>query len=257
MILSVFLAAQSIGERIFIGVVSSLFLSVVIYVRQQVQEKKKSKEYTEKQTIEIQKKILTDSAITLSNNNFRIPVKCYSTLYEELKEKCNPINFMNPYDAEKINISNDIFSKLDSCAKNIYQLIQLRNRAIRELGISFSSKEIYEKLSEAYNPIKYTRENYDSQKLKTANQIYSKIQSKKNDLIGLEEIARDCGIVFVDTYADIFDKDETTIQDQVASNGTPITNGEDDNNYYTAIIWAIFAYLLIFICIYSIIYYYT
>ena len=34
----------------------------------------------------------------------------YSFLYKDLLDKCNPSNYMNPYDAKKVEISNSIYS---------------------------------------------------------------------------------------------------------------------------------------------------
>ena len=193
MIIYILLASEPIGERIFIGALTGLVFSIIIFFYQRSKNKQVSKEHVE----EVKKEIISNSKVTLSIENTKIPVNCYTSLFEELKEKCNPANFMNPYDAEKVEISNNIFSKLDSNATNVQALIQLRNLAINKLGLSFSAKEIYEKLAEAYNPQKFVGENYDADKLHVANQIYSRIQNSKNSIIELEKIAQECGIVFV------------------------------------------------------------
>ena len=195
MIINVLFASEPIGERIFIGVLTGLVFSVIFFFYQRSKNKQASKEHIE----EVKQEIISNSKVTLSIENTKIPVNCYTTLFEELKEKCNPANFMNPYDAEKVEISNNIFSRLDSNATNIQALIQLRNLAINKLGISFSAKEIYDKLAEAYNPQKFVGENYDADKLHVANQIYSRIQNSKNSIIELEKIAQECGIVFVES----------------------------------------------------------
>ena len=37
----------------------------------------------------------------------------YSFLYKDLLDKCNPSNYMNPYDAKKVEISNSIYSQIE------------------------------------------------------------------------------------------------------------------------------------------------
>lgn len=210
MIIYILLASEPIGERMFIGALTGLIFSVIFFFYQRSKDKQASKEHVE----EVKKEIISNSKVTLSVDNTKILVNCYTTLFAELKEKCNPANFMDPYDAEKVEISNNIFSKLNSNATNILALIQLRNLAINKLGLSFSAKEIYEKLSEAYNPHKFVGENYDADKLHVANQIYSRIQSSQNNIIELEKIAHECGIVFVkseitnDAYTGIYNKEK-------------------------------------------------
>ena len=46
--------------------------------------------------------------------------KEYSSLYEELKDKCSPKKFMNPYDAERVSISNQLYQKIKVIASNTY-----------------------------------------------------------------------------------------------------------------------------------------
>ena len=215
----ILLASEPIGERIFIGLLTGIIFSVIYFFYEKNKNKKVSKECDEK----VKKEILSDSKGTLAIVNPLIPVNCYTSLYEELKEKCNPANFMNPYDAEKVEISNNIFSRLDSNATNIQALIQLRNLAINKLGLSFSAKEIYEKLAEAYNPQKFVGKNYDADKLHIANQVYSRIQSNQNSIIELEKIAQEYGIDFVKS-------DITNDANTANCNKETIRNNLDNSN---------------------------
>ncbi len=112
-------------------------------------------------------------------------------LYDEFKIKCNPANYLNPYNAEKVDISNSIYSQLDSNKNSVDLLILLRNQAINQLGISFSAKIIYEKLCSIYNPANFIGDNYNPEKLYAANKIYSIIQQNKDIVIELEKIVKE------------------------------------------------------------------
>ncbi len=166
--------SNSLGERFFVGAIDGLILAVIIYFVQKRRKKKAKKQYVE----DLKKEIYNDSSSQPSASNNSIEVAYYDTLYDELVEKCNPAIYMNPYNAEKVEISNQIYSQLDTNMNNISVLIELRNQAIKKLGLSFSAKELYDKLCDIYNPNNYIGEKYDADKLHVANQIYAKIQSR-------------------------------------------------------------------------------
>ena len=113
----------------------------------------------------------------------------YSSLYKELTEKCNPSNLLHPYNANKVEASIAIYFQLEKNKDNISELIKLRDRAIKELCVKFSTQELFEKLSRVFNPSNFMDENYDAVKLCAANRIYSQIQAHKDDIIELEKIA--------------------------------------------------------------------
>lgn len=248
MIIFILLASEPIGESLFIGGLTGLVFYVIYFFFQRSKNKQASKEYVE----EVKKEIISNSKVTLSIENTKIPVNCYTSLFKELKEKCNPANFMNPYDAEKVEISNYIFSKLDSNATNIRALIQLRNLAISKLGLSFPAKEIYEKLAEAYNPQKFVGENYDANKLHIANQIYSRIQSSQNNIIELEKIAQESGIVFVKFEMTKDANTENTANCNNDTNQDILDNSNTDNSNTASIVGVICVIIMIvlgFICL--------
>ena len=56
-------------------------------------------------------------------------------LYDELKKKCHPDRF--PNDCQKNIIANDIFQELSRSRNDYGKLIELKNRAVDELGITF------------------------------------------------------------------------------------------------------------------------
>lgn len=120
----------------------------------------------------------------------------YHNLYDELKSKCNPINFMTPYNAEQVNIANEIFSKLNNTQKDdIPNLILLRNKAIKGLGITYTNPKLYETLCNVYNPKNFMGENYDANKLNAANKLFAEIEKYQNDILSLESIAKRVGLM--------------------------------------------------------------
>ena len=54
---------------------------------------------------------------------------------ENLLEKINPQNFMNPYDAEKVKLANDLYSVLLTAKDNETIISMIQEKAILELGI--------------------------------------------------------------------------------------------------------------------------
>ena len=80
-------------------------------------------------------------------------------------------------------------------ADNIPGLIELRNHAIRKLGISVSTDTVFNKLCAAYNPKQYMGENYNADKLAIANQVYKQLLANKDNIIELEKIAKECGVL--------------------------------------------------------------
>ncbi|MDR2125486.1 MAG: hypothetical protein LBP63_01480 [Prevotellaceae bacterium] len=112
--------------------------------------------------------------------------KEYSSLYEELKDKCDPDNFLppNPYDREKAGIANDIYLQLDNayCSKKLQKT--LRSMAISQLGIRFNSHALCDKLKDYTNPKKYK----GTEKFGLANELYADVLDNKDDVEALEKI---------------------------------------------------------------------
>ena len=184
---------QSLDERVFIGALSGLVISIFIWLMNKRSAKKEQKEaelVKEQQTKQVQKEI----ALEVVSKHIYDDFLDYSNLYEELREKCNPSNYMNPYNAEKVEIANSIFSQLDGFKDDVDTLVLLRNQAINKLGLSFSSTALFNKLCDIYNPSNFMGKNYDAEKLSAANKIFAQIQQKKDDIIELERIAKDNNI---------------------------------------------------------------
>lgn len=112
----------------------------------------------------------------------------YEDLHDELLKKCNPANFMRPYNKEKVDIANDIYGQASRNKDNTAELMRLRKRAMQELDTRFSTIKLYSKLKDACSPEKFTGENYDANKLRQANELYAQILENADDIEALEEI---------------------------------------------------------------------
>lgn len=177
--------SQSMGEEVFVGAISALFFSIIMWLF----NKRKQKKDIEETTKQVQQDIVKEAKenVCLASS---IEID-YSFLYKDLLDKCNPSNYMNPYDAKKVEISNSIYSQIEENKNNTTELIKLRNRAIKELNIKFSSEVLFEKLTQVFNPSNFINENYDAVKLYAANKIYSQILKYKDNIVELERIAID------------------------------------------------------------------
>lgn len=102
---------------------------------------------------------------------------------EELLEKCNPSIFMNPYNHDKVEISNSIIIKVGD-ATCLEDLRELRGMVI-SLGVEISTSQIFDYLTTVCNPINYigTKDLFTS-----VNNIYSRILESKNNMMELEKI---------------------------------------------------------------------
>lgn len=116
--------------------------------------------------------------------------KQYESLYEELLEKCNPNNFMQPYDKEKVDTANTIFAELRSNPyATDYELKEVRLKAVQKLGIHISTQRILDYLMKYCDPQRYTdRDPYDAELVFQANSLYSQILDNKDDIFELEKI---------------------------------------------------------------------
>lgn len=115
--------------------------------------------------------------------------KVYDSLYEELLDKCNPKNFMVPYDKDKVGSANLIYKALlenkpsHKCYSN-QEIRDIKDQAVRELGI-FISDSLYQKLINYCDPKRFM-EPYDFKAVQVANEFYALIEKKKDDIVELE-----------------------------------------------------------------------
>lgn len=113
------------------------------------------------------------------------------TLLDELKEKCNPVNFMKPYDKEKVEKANSLYPKILSSSLEDIELHKiLRKQAISELGIKFYTSKIFTELKETCNPLQFMTP-YNSEKVSIANSLYERVLQNENDIEMLEDIKKE------------------------------------------------------------------
>lgn len=113
------------------------------------------------------------------------------TLLDELKEKCNPANFMNPYNKEKVEKANLLYPEILICTlENIELQKTLRTQAISELGIIFYSSKLFNELKNKCNPQLFMSP-YNSEKVSIANRLYDSVLQNEQNIEMLEEIKKE------------------------------------------------------------------
>ena len=167
---------------------------------------------------------------------FKQPIRGhYDSLHEELKARCAPENFMNPYEPEKVSRANKLYSEILSIDKNDDEKLKLlRLRAMEELDIKFSTEQLYEKLTAACNPKNFTGDSYNEERLELANGLYQQILMNADDIFALEEIEDKAGDLIKDY------KSETQ------------TQPKDDSNKEEWLLSILFSIIFIIIILYLI-----
>lgn len=109
-------------------------------------------------------------------------------IFDKLKDKISPANFMNPYDETKVGKANILFDQLmKTNPSDIDSLKRIREQATDELGVSFISEEYIEELKTKCNPKRFM-EPYDAEKIQIANSLYNKLLNNENNIETIEEI---------------------------------------------------------------------
>ena len=130
----------------------------------------------------------TQKAVELS----KIPSsKVYDSLYEELLDKCNPKNFMEPYDQKKVDEASLIYNDLSRIGKTNEKHIRvIRDRATLELGIKVSTDRLFKELIDYCNPQNFlTAVPFQADLLQIANHFYAQVRTSKNDIHELERLS--------------------------------------------------------------------
>lgn len=114
--------------------------------------------------------------------------KEYDSLYDEMIEKCNPGRFT--LEGNKFSVANEIYAQLRGGSfPDESELRSLRNRAIDELGLYFSTAKIFRQLQIILDPNNYTqREPYDRELVENAGSLFVKLQQIRDDIRELEQL---------------------------------------------------------------------
>jgi len=101
------------------------------------------------------------------------------TMKQRLLRMCHPNNFMTPFDKEKIDKANILYSKvLEVLGDDRESLKALVDDAMRELSISFIDDNVLNKLKKQCNPSNFMNP-YNAEKVTLATELFS-ILNKEN-----------------------------------------------------------------------------
>lgn len=188
--------------------------------------------------------------VEVKKNTEKEPIPgSYDSLYEELKQRCNPENFIEPYDKKKIDVANEIYQQLLESSQDDSQLKELRHRALKDLEVKFSTEKLYHYLAGICYPKNFTGEYYDAQNLRLANELHPKIKENADDI----EVLEDCELKAKDLICIIEErrKKETARKvEEIArqKEKVQIINQYDDfNGKINVAVWFLFISFAIFV----------
>lgn len=111
----------------------------------------------------------------------------YESLFDELKAKCHPKQFMELYDHEKVKVANELYARILKVENDKEKQNELRQEAVEKLGVKFSSRRLYDKLISLTNPANFMNP-YDAEKVAIANDYYQRVQQSHENAIELEAL---------------------------------------------------------------------
>lgn len=164
--------------------------------------------------------------------------KIYDSLYEELKEKCNPSRYLVPYNKEKVDIANSLYKEL--MAAGFYDnnaLLGIRRKAVEQLSIKISTKKLYLKLKELCNPASYMQP-YNDEAVKQANEFYARIEERKDSIEDLEVLEKEINM------------NECLTEYRNNQKSTDPTNGDYRWIIITTWLFLVLVFIIIYICLY-------
>lgn len=140
----------------------------------------------------------------------------------ELLDKCNPANYLVPYDHDKLIIANEITIQV-SKANTMHELKEVR-KLLPALDVAISPKQIFDYLTVICNPVNFTGQ-VDT--FKTANDLYQQILNAKNDLLSLEYL-------------------QTIVKEKIPdANTQKETKLQEENDYRKFLVWDSFMFIIL------------
>lgn len=126
--------------------------------------------------------------IPLTIKESKVNKRKSETLYQCLCRLCNPSIFMKNYDKEKVDKANEIYQKLmEIKPEDKAALMSLQAEAVANLGVVLIDTEKLKDLTEKVNPQRFMNP-YDAEKVKLANDLYSRLTKEGLTYEEFEEI---------------------------------------------------------------------
>lgn len=205
-------------------------LGLILYAIEFIRGKKRVKELTQKYNE------VKAEAFIKSDRHGHGDYNIY--LLEELKKKCNPSNFMNPYNYEKVRIANELYPRLLKCeGNNNEELVEIRKEAISKLGIVLSTSYIFEELCKICNPQQFMNP-YNPTKVAKANELYSRVLQNKMNIDALEKIRDEARVLFNKAKVQSLQEKERPCQ-------LNSSNDSNDNSAKTIIIIFVIIWIIV------------
>lgn len=178
----------------------------------------------------------------------------YDTLYDELIDKCSPNNFLEEaqFNSERFNKANQIYAELLSKKQaSDNNLIDLRDKAIDELGIHFSTKKKYDYLMQFLDPKLYIEPSnlYDAERVAEASKYYTILVQNKTDIKALEQLESLASNFIAKGKADGIDKKAKKLKKKNNSLEMGREN-EKKNNIIAALVILLIGVIFVLIGIY-------
>ena len=149
----------------------------------------------DRETPSLPKQVKKESVIAKPNNpqrvssNMNIDQLNKEYILSLLREKCHPRLFMQPYDYEKVNVANRLYSSLkDDCS--LEELNVIITEATDKLQVTIDTSQIVAELCAACSPENFM-DPYDAEKISIANELYSRILANRSNIIELVILKKD------------------------------------------------------------------
>ena len=134
-------ASEAAVVGLLIGLITALAIAIISWISRKKAQKKNRKNNEDEK--------ISSFAKSDYNTYYRLQIP-------ELISLCNPQLFMNPYDHEKVSVSNELYVKLCS-NRNLStdEIIEIRKKAETVLGVRLSSTALFNYLKESCNPHRF------------------------------------------------------------------------------------------------------
>ena len=122
--------------------------------------------------------------------NLKRQDKTYDSLYDELKDKCDPKQLVKSGKHDLVPIATELFKSIIQNKDNQCALDDLRRQASAALGVKFDGTKLYNYLMEYLDPNLY-QEKHLLKKYDFVMKYYPLVEASKDDYVALEKIQTD------------------------------------------------------------------